>query len=106
MKKLKLALDDLDVQSFSITRGRPARGTVHGRITEDITCNQFTCDYYNQTLCVACEQQTYTCVSDCGADGTRIDTCAYTCNPCDPSHNEIYTCAYPYYSCDPSLCYG
>jgi hypothetical protein len=106
MNKLKLVLDELEVQSFSTARGAPARGTVHGRITEDITCDQFTCDYHNQTSCSPCEQQTYTCVSDCGAGGTQIDTCANTCNPCYPSHNEVNTCEYPFHSCNWDVCFG
>jgi len=104
MNKLKLVLDELEVQSFSTARGAPAKGTVYGRVTEDMTCNQFTCDYYNQTACRACEQQTYTCVSDCDAEGTQIDTCANTCNPCNPSFNEAFTCGWPSPSCNWTVC--
>ena len=63
MKKLKLNLDDLRVESFATTPDATAPpGTVFGQDTEDTICN---------TQCGTC-----TCGNTCG------NTCANSCGQC------------------------
>ena len=66
MKKLRLELDNLQVESFSTDRMEEAKGTVHGFIslmcsahdrcnTVDISCNDLSCGGYTCALSCACE---------------------------------------------------
>jgi hypothetical protein len=66
MKKLKLSLDALEVQSFTTASGAPRRGTVHGE--QQCTC--YTC------TCPNCETCNATCPETCGysCDGTYCKT--------------------------------
>jgi len=38
MKKLKLAIEDLEVESFAIRSGKVRGGTVHAHMSEEGTC--------------------------------------------------------------------
>jgi hypothetical protein len=38
MRKLRLDLDALDVESFAVAAGRPGRGTVHGAQPTELDC--------------------------------------------------------------------
>ena len=84
MKKMKLSLDDLKVESFQTTpdAGEGEKGTVFGYLTQDLTiCD--TCDTCN----ASCNG---TCNASCG--GTCGNTCNGTCHAscggtCDASCN-------------------
>jgi hypothetical protein len=79
MRKLKLELDGLAVESFDTLPGRDTRrGTVEAFITGPNT----TCFEYNETYAPTCAATCASCAGDtcaftCGA------TCNYTCD--DPS---------------------
>ena len=76
MKKLRLDVEDLRVDSFATDREDEDRGTVEGFVSRYFSCNG-TCPCYPEY------PDTYDCT---------IDTAAYTCSPCDVSGNEAYTC--------------
>ena len=82
MKKLRLDLDDLAVESFDTTQAQREKGTVFG---EQCTC-QTAC------TCPGCP----TCYDSC--NGTCGDTCAASCNgTCDYSCGGTcyeWTCGY------------
>jgi hypothetical protein len=59
MNKLKLMLEDLQIESFSTTPGKKEKGTVYG---EQCTC-------YTACTCPGCP----TCDASCA------DTCQFTC---------------------------
>ncbi|HEX8906255.1 MAG TPA: hypothetical protein VF771_15505 [Longimicrobiaceae bacterium] len=87
MKKMKLHLDDLMIDSFSTTPARRQKGTVYG---EQCTC-------YTACTCPGCP----TCDASC--NGSCVDTCANSCyGTCDASCNGTcdYTCGG--YTCDPT----
>jgi hypothetical protein len=93
MKKLKLVLDDLVVESFSLGAGRRT-GTVQGQEVTVINCGD--------TFYVSCNVSA--CPVDCQTDGEWSDccnnpsdfySCAFTCDPCDTSVNEANTCIAP-----------
>ena len=77
MRKLKLDLDSLDVQSFATDKETPASGTVQGHITGEVcpprtdwdTCG--TCETWDQ----------YTCWETCYASCRTCydETCEGTC---------------------------
>ena len=91
MKRLKLQVDDLMVESFSTIRKEVVRGTVYGAATQ-------SCGYPD--TCQTCEN---TCVGgECWpvpigqtAGWTCFPTCAYSCGDscgaCPPP--ETYTCS-------------
>jgi hypothetical protein len=81
MKKIKLELDRLDVESFAVTPARGERGTVRGHDTVGCTpagaCETlFTCYSCDGGSCegASCHLD-FTC-TDCGG------TCAETCIDC------------------------
>ena len=96
MKKLKLNLDDLKVESFATTPDAASgRGTVFGQVTHPYdsncgtcpgntncgTCNGESCDY------PGCTAAGLTCVDPCGPGGSEAGTCgpANTCvTTCEP----------------------
>ena len=99
MKKLRLQLDELQVESFHTVRTEPARGTVRANAptwycTEQIDC---TYDY-------GCETQNESCNGSCATcfGGTCENTCYNSCNgtcnvscygTCDASCNTCeFTC--------------
>ena len=82
MKKLKLALDDLAVDSFRVTDESPRRGTVPGHMPPPPTAWS-------------------ACVSDCDSCYATCASCAWTCaascyaTQCDHTCNGAYTCNEP-----------
>ncbi len=69
MRKLKLDLEELSVESFATTPNRPAEGgTVFGQ--------QCTC--YTQCTCPGCPTCDASCNGTCG--GTCAGTCDASCN--------------------------
>jgi len=98
MKKLKLNLEDLKVESFETTKGNNARGTVFGQASLPGCVTQ-----YLQYTCDNCGGGTndcpsnVTCMTDCGQQecqptGVYYESCDQGCG--DP---ETYACSgYPY----------
>lgn len=92
MKKMKLTLDDLLIDSFSTTPVRKQQGTVYG---EQCTC-------YTACTCPGCPTCDASCNGSCGG-ASCIDTCAASCyGTCDASCNGTcdYTCGGN--TCDPT----
>ena len=96
MRKLKLQLEDLRIDSFTTTGSRKEKGTVYG---EQCTC-QTAC------TCPGCP----TCDASC--NGTCGGTCAATCNAscygtcdysCDGGFSCYQTCNH-YSGCTPYDC--
>ncbi len=90
MKKLKLDLEDLSVESFATTpEPRAEGGTVFGQ--------QCTC--YTQCTCPGCPTCDASCNGTCGGtcDASCNGTCGDTCN-CPTGD---YSCAG---DCDPNSC--
>jgi len=99
--KLKLNIEELEVESFPVQQSVTERGTVHGFITDapqvcisedggftcDASCNHGSCDgTCNLTCDNTCGYSCgFTCGHTCGATcGPTCDfTCNYTCNNCD-----------------------
>jgi hypothetical protein len=99
MKKMRLEIDNLNVETFEVSEptGRP--GTVYGHYPTrgdctaegcegsgfQYSCNDSQCDYQS---CVALCPYTYYC------ENPSLDqnTCAYTCSPCDVTVNEAVSC--------------
>jgi hypothetical protein len=79
MNKLKLRLDDLQVDTFQTTSMRKEKGTVYGR--QEWTYDVMVCqDTWHGSSCEV------SCFSNC--DASCYDTCAVSCNgSCD------WTCA-------------
>lgn len=103
MNKLKLRLDDLQVDTFHITAVQREKGTVFG---EQCTCyTQCTCPgcptcdaSCNGTCDASCNG---TCDTNCGCN-SGVDTCEVTCNStCGPSCAKPWMCNY---SLDLDLC--
>jgi hypothetical protein len=99
MPKLKLRLDDLQVDTFQTTTVRKEKGTVFG---EQCTCHtQCTCPgcptcyaSCNGTCDASCNG---TCATTCGCNeatngDTCYDTCAVSCVSCDFSCDDMYSC--------------
>ncbi|HVG45837.1 MAG TPA: hypothetical protein VM890_13945 [Longimicrobium sp.] len=78
MKKLKLELDHVRVESFETTAALEAKGTVVGHITAAVSCRDSACctpDY-------ACPQTYYTGPCECGTgefSAAAYPTCEYSC---------------------------
>lgn len=101
MRKMKLKLDELAVESFSIVAEVQARGTVRGRdYTEDTCRGQETCGGGGDTCWDSCDGLcgSYFCATNgasCGAE-TCVYSCGYTaCGNCNVSVNEVGTCIAP-----------
>jgi hypothetical protein len=107
MKKLRLELDELAVESFATGEDEMAtRGTVAGHISTRCTGGAMTCDDGN--TCVpagdTCANDTcyISCMGSCpcypnyetiGCDGGGIYSQAYTgCGNCNPTANEVVSC--------------
>lgn len=105
MRKVRLVLEDLSVESFDTTpdAARPGRGTVHGQgvAAEEQTQWPGQCDTYPNCpspLCVdtplaSCDDAScrWTCGSSCNGTCQSCyscdscqDTCDYTCGACVP----------------------
>lgn len=75
MRKTRLTLDDLDVQSFATTAGTGAqRGTVRGH---DVPTDQVECPTVNQAWDTCWDTCADTC--NCGGGGGPSDFCSYDC---------------------------
>lgn len=71
MNKLKLRLEDLQVDSFGTTQVRREKGTVFG---EQCTC-------HTNCTCPGCPTCDVSCNGSCGAScgGTCVATCEFSC---------------------------
>lgn len=101
MKKLKLELDDLQVESFQTARAEPRRGTVRGNIPPTWNCT----DYVDCTWDFGCETEVVSCNGSC--NGSCADTCWGSCNgTCGGSCGGTCeaSCASCDYSCYESGC--
>jgi hypothetical protein len=96
MKKLKLELDELQVESFQTERGMVQRGTVKGNAPPTSFCTEYidcTWDFGCETQLASCEGTCNTC-----AGGSCEGTCGGSCyGTCDASCN---TCGYSCYESD------
>ena len=100
MKKLRLELDALEVESFDVARAGPSTGTVHGHITATqcntspdrtcagyLTCAFNSCDGWCTagnctdygTCDATCIHCTQTCETGCEQTCFSCDSCAITC---------------------------
>ena len=88
MKKLRLHLDDLRIDSFDTTPSEKPKGTVFG---EQCTC-------YTQCTCPGCPTCDATCASTC-VNTCDDASCAGTCDACTgPTCGDQYSCV-PDLSC-------
>lgn len=98
MRKLRVDLDDLSVESFATQEGARGHGTLFGHDsgTGYTDCWGQTCPDCGATALVACTQQ---CGS--GQEQTCDMTCATCNNSCDGWHTCVYECWNPtsYQSC-------
>ena len=79
MRKLRLNMDELAVESFEVAEDRAEVGTVHG------------------------EQQTYTCQPETCLDETCVDVNCYTQRPTEPYYPScIESCQSCQFSCNPT----
>ena len=92
MKKLKLNLDELKIESFETSVQKPNnKGTIHGNITGN-TCDEPTCaGTCPENPCPT----NNTCETDCGQNTcggmTCVDTaCVHTCD---------FSCDFPVTQC-------
>jgi hypothetical protein len=74
--KMKLNLDELQVESFETVSGEQERGTVHGYVTGTLGCNCTDGD-----TCATCRASCGTCFDTCPdtCENTCPDTCVNTC---------------------------
>ena len=72
MRKLKLQIDDLAIESFATVTVARDEGTVVGHATQG---NKDTCD----PAVGSCFG--YTCYETCQCGETKVDTCNFTCDP-------------------------
>lgn len=93
MKKIKLDLDALSVETFSVEAAPPARGTVAGHAdTEDVTCGTcrgFSCgDGNSACVCWPVYPSGNSCYNACDTNWTGADypSCAPNAN-CGGSYN-------------------
>lgn len=94
MKKLKLDLDSLSVESFTAGGGPGARGTIQGRDYTEYTCG--TCTVYQQTEPASCGPACQT---------AAMDGCAYPSTSCGPTETyDQASCHCLYAPTDIRLC--
>lgn len=75
MRKMKLAVENLEVTSFTTEEQSGARGTVGGHLNEEVVSGPYSCEGFVNSCAVSC----FTCGScDCGI-GSRVTFCF-----CDP----------------------
>ena len=88
MHKLKLKLEDLQIDSFSTTQVKKEKGTVYG---EQCTCP-------TACTCPGCPTCDASCNGTCG--GTCEASCNGTCgDTCDCGTWDYYSCESCYYGC-------
>jgi hypothetical protein len=103
MRKIRLELDRLRVETFVTGAGDELRGTVRARSSEGTYCGCETA----ATGDAACADPSPACTCSCYAscDGSPscrlscVQTCAATCQTCQGQLTCAQTCAEPY--CDP-----
>lgn len=96
MKKIKLDLDALSVETFSVEAAPPARGTVAGQAdTEDVTCPgtcDFSCgDRNSACVCWPVYPSDNSCYNACDTNWTEggyascaaNESCGMSCNGCN-----------------------
>ena len=92
MRRLKLEIDELQVESFAVERPGEARGTVRGR---EYTLNPWECD----------SEPVDDSINYCSPAPTSLFSCAYTCgNTCSCGCTRTqggYTCTCPDEPIDP-----
>lgn len=75
MRKLKLDLDALEIESFETDETAEARGTVEGRnpppVQTEATCGQYTCG--NEYTCAQWYTCANTCADSCNCGGTSLN---------------------------------
>ena len=83
MKKLTLALESLDVESFATGTEGEMVGTIHAHITLNCTnlCSDETCDHCNT---LACDSRFEQCMPTLDGLTCMYETCG-ACNPTDPN---------------------
>jgi hypothetical protein len=75
MRKLRMEIGDLHVESFEAVTDLARRGTVEARELTEATCNQFTC---GQT----CDPNDFSCNGQVTCYGPRCPASQYpTCDP-------------------------
>lgn len=95
MKKVKLALDALLVESFEVEPAKSAKGTVHGHWSDlPYSCPAHSCGGYSCDSCIPCSefdctqadtcdethpQCTFTCETACEQTCASCDSCELTC---------------------------
>jgi hypothetical protein len=76
MRKIRLDIEDLTVESFDTADQEKSAGTVHGHETEDWGCNS---EFSNCATCVeGCPRDTMTCFGSCR------NSQYYPGGPCEP----------------------
>jgi hypothetical protein len=95
MRKLKLDLDAIQVESFTTHAGQAARGTVDGQQRQTFGCPTWTCPPPTQDTCAdTCD---YSCNGGCGTGNCGTGATCYSCvQTCD------VTCASCVATCDDS----
>ena len=99
MRKLKLDLDAIQVESFTTHAGQAPRGTVDGQQRQTYGCPTWTCPPPTQDTCdqATCD---YSCNGGCGTGATCyscVQSCAGTCDSCVVTCDA--TCAWTCGSC-------
>ena len=95
MRKLRLHLDQLEVETFEVSEGGERKGTVNGaertiycNTDEVANCSNYTCDPPSCPAESCGDCGTYYCGSGADCNDTQIDTCYLSCwaNSC------LWTC--------------
>ena len=104
MKKLRLSVEDIAVESFATLPQGARRGTVGGHGYSDTTCNQIICDCPTNGYEHTCNTCQASCNGSCEAscDGTCVNcpgpsaggTCDASCDWTCGSTCEGYSCRY------------
>jgi len=101
MKKLKLEVDELKVESFQAERGDAARGTIRGQGEGSY---EIGCETVYASRDGSCEG---TCFASCNATcgGSCYGSCDATCFSCDDSCYESgCACSVQWSGCGPYAC--
>jgi len=90
MKKLRLSLEELAVESFTTQRDAPVRGTVAGNQTTGV---QIICDCPTNGYENTCRDCSNSCLGTCEAscNGTCDASCNGTCDGCTETVDD-WTC--------------
>jgi hypothetical protein len=88
MKKLRLVLDDLSVESFGTHQDEDVRGTVAGLNVPATPPYTASCDGSCANTCVSCVN---TCLNTCQNSCYAYDTCM-TCHTCEFHCTHISIC--------------